>query len=74
MPEHRETRVVRLPDETVESLKFVGRLKGLTPGDMMAEAWEWWWDANGDRAIDEAHREIEALRPSTIQGSDEKAK
>jgi len=72
--EYGKTVVVRLPDDLAESLKCLGGLQGKTPGDVMAEAWNWWWEANSENIIPELHRIVDALGPIPKQPSHEAEK
>jgi hypothetical protein len=74
MSEYGNTTPVRLPDELAESLKYFGAILGKSPGDLMAEAWNWWWETNGKEMIPELHRTVDSLGPIPMQPSHKEEK
>lgn len=54
---------IRLPDEMYDEMVPIARLRGITPGALLADAWERWWRRNGNRIVDEAIADLDAMRP-----------
>lgn len=49
---------VRVPDEIYGEVRMWSRLKGITPGDMLQEAWAEWLHAHKDEIL----AELDAIR------------
>lgn len=58
----RPTVSMRLPDKVVAEAKDMAKLHGITVGEELGRAWDWWWRRNQDRIIPEMHEAVEALR------------
>lgn len=53
---------MRIPDDVAASVKRVAALNGITPGEQIKRAFDWWLREDRDRIADDAAAAAEAMR------------